>query len=123
MNILIVDDELGLREILKDIIELQMDCNVHTASNGQEALNIVAKEWIDFVIVDFRMPIMNGFEFINQFSASNPKNCEAQIMLLSGFLEEVIPHLKNFPNVSPRTKPIDPDEILEFVSQKQEYVV
>ena len=62
-KVLLVEDQAIVRQGLKVI--LQQDENItvtHEAENGQEALSILQKHIIDFVMMDVRMPIMNGIE-------------------------------------------------------------
>jgi YesN/AraC family two-component response regulator len=62
-NILLVDDETELVKELKWQLE---DCSYHvyTASNGEEALAILESADIEVMLVDIRMPGMNGIEVI-----------------------------------------------------------
>jgi len=60
-NVLIVDDELEIREAL--VIYLKSDSvDVFTASNGLEALEILEKETIHLIIMDVMMPQMDGIK-------------------------------------------------------------
>ncbi|NOV02706.1 response regulator transcription factor [Paenibacillus planticolens] len=60
-NILIVDDELEIREAL--VIYLKSDSvEVFTASNGLEALEILEKETIHLIIMDLMMPQLDGIK-------------------------------------------------------------
>ncbi|OXM14447.1 response regulator transcription factor [Paenibacillus herberti] len=60
-NILIVDDELEIREAL--VIYLKSDnVEVFTASNGIEALEILEKETIHLIIMDIMMPQLDGIK-------------------------------------------------------------
>lgn len=63
-HILVVDDDMINREILSNI--LLSEYEVHTAENGQEALDILKAGDCSFslILVDLLMPVMDGFEFI-----------------------------------------------------------
>jgi DNA-binding NarL/FixJ family response regulator len=61
LKVLIVDDDALIRDGLKILIELEEDFEViGTASNGQEAFEMCQKERPDLVLMDIRMPIMDG---------------------------------------------------------------
>ena len=61
MKILIVDDDALIREGLKILLEIEADFQVvGTASNGQEALEMCRKEKPELVLMDIRMPVMDG---------------------------------------------------------------
>jgi DNA-binding NarL/FixJ family response regulator len=61
LKVLIVDDDALIREGLKILLEIEADIQVvGTASNGQEALEMCRKEKPELVLMDIRMPIMDG---------------------------------------------------------------
>ena len=61
MKILIVDDDALIRDSLKILLGLEDDIEVvGTASNGQEAFDLVREKGPDIVLMDIRMPIMDG---------------------------------------------------------------
>lgn len=60
MKILICDDQDIITEGLKLILESQADFSVITASDGAQAVDIVAEKQPDLVLMDLKMPIMNG---------------------------------------------------------------
>ena len=60
-RILVVDDEPTLRMGFTFALKTE-DCAVDSASNGREALEKIASEDYDLVILDLRMPGMNGLE-------------------------------------------------------------
>ncbi|MEM7026884.1 MAG: LytTR family DNA-binding domain-containing protein [Pseudomonadota bacterium] len=63
MNILIVDDEPLARERLKQLVtELNPDYELYEASNGLDALTIITNQSIDIILLDIRMPRMDGME-------------------------------------------------------------
>ncbi|WP_330371243.1 response regulator transcription factor [Alkaliphilus transvaalensis] len=61
LRILIADDDALIRDSLKILIDLEGDLEVvATASNGQEALKHCKDKRVDLVLMDIRMPIMDG---------------------------------------------------------------
>jgi len=60
-KILIVDDEELIRDLLKTMCSLY-DLNTECVTNGQEAVNALAKERFEIVFMDLDMPIMGGLE-------------------------------------------------------------
>ena len=69
-SILIVDDEFGVRESLKMI--LKPIYLVHTASNGEEALECIQNEKIDLVTLDLKMPGLSGMEVLREIKKNHP---------------------------------------------------
>ena len=65
-NVLIVDDSSSMRAIVKKIIKVS-GFNVGEfldASDGKEALKVLADEWVDIVLTDINMPNVNGMELM-----------------------------------------------------------
>ncbi|MBR7136045.1 MAG: response regulator transcription factor [Clostridia bacterium] len=65
IKILVVDDDKNIRYFLREALLLEK-YEVFTASNGEEALDLMDKEMINLVIVDIMMPKMDGYEFTRQ---------------------------------------------------------
>ncbi|MFC4102394.1 response regulator [Paenibacillus xanthanilyticus] len=85
IKVLIVDDEPKLRQGLQTLIPWQ-DLGfivTATAANGQEALNVVEEQIPDVVIVDIRMPVMDGLQFIQRLSALDVP-MHVHVIILSG---------------------------------------
>ena len=65
-TILLVEDDA----ILSDAFKLSLEKNnyfVHTAPNGQAALELLEKQPIDVILLDLLMPVMDGKEFLRAF--------------------------------------------------------
>ncbi len=61
IKVLLVDDQSLIREGLKALLELESDLEViGEAENGRDAINLIAKLQPDVVLMDIRMPIMDG---------------------------------------------------------------
>lgn len=70
-NILVVDDSETVRAVIAKAIEMA-DVDVKTllkAGNGQEALDILGREWVDLVFADINMPVMGGMEMVKRMKA------------------------------------------------------
>ncbi len=80
-NLLIVDDEPVARQSLSDILKLE-GYNVATAPNGQAAVEHVRMYPIDLMIVDLRMPGMDGLEVIQVVNQISP---ETEVILLTAY--------------------------------------
>lgn len=61
-QILVVDDDKNTRLLLKAVLQAE-NYSVHTAENGEEALEVMDREHIDLVVLDIMMPKMDGYEF------------------------------------------------------------
>ncbi len=61
MRVLIVDDDALIRDSLKLLLELEPDFRVAgLAANGQEAIDLCRQELPDLVLMDIRMPVLDG---------------------------------------------------------------
>jgi len=79
-NILIVEDEPGIRYLLKDI--LKDDYIVYEAEDGQKALELIGKIMPDIVVCDVMMPNMNGLDLCNKMK-NTLATCQVPFILLS----------------------------------------
>jgi Response regulators consisting of a CheY-like receiver domain and a winged-helix DNA-binding domain len=61
LNILIVEDDLNTRRLMETILK-RAGYFTYTASNGEEALDLIAIQHLDLMIVDLMMPLMDGYE-------------------------------------------------------------
>jgi two-component system chemotaxis response regulator CheY len=71
--ILIVDDSSIVRTMVKKSIGMAglPIGSVYEASNGREALEVLAGNWVDIVFADLNMPEMNGTELVEAMSADS----------------------------------------------------
>ena len=79
-RVLLVDDEKEYLEIMSERMRAR-DIEVTTSTSAREALDMIATESYDAVIMDFMMPEMNGIEALKAIKEKNP---EMQIILLTG---------------------------------------
>ncbi|MBU8934585.1 MAG: response regulator [candidate division Zixibacteria bacterium] len=70
-SILIVDDELLIRDLLYDFFVSQ-GWQTSVAENGQKALEILGNRKVDLVLTDLRMPDMDGLALTSEMRSSFP---------------------------------------------------
>jgi two-component system cell cycle sensor histidine kinase/response regulator CckA len=80
-TVLFVDDEEMVLEVGSLMLQ-KLGYSVLTASKGQEAIEILKKNKVAFVILDMQMPGMNGYEIYHQLKMIQPK---LKILLASGY--------------------------------------
>ena len=86
MKILVVDDDALIRDGLKTLLELESDFTVcGTASNGQEAVEICKIEHPELVLMDIRMPVMDGVLSTKQIKHHCP---ETKVVILTTFKDD-----------------------------------
>ena len=83
MKLLIVDDEKLIRDVITEYANHEKFETVQ-ASDGEEALNIIAKENIDLVVLDIMMPKMDGLTFLKEMK----KVKNIPVIILSARSEE-----------------------------------
>ena len=81
--ILCVDDEPGIVRAIRRILKPE-PVNVLIAASGPEGLEILRKQPVSLILTDYRMPEMNGIEFLEQAAPLCP---DAFRMILTGYAE------------------------------------
>lgn len=98
IRVLLVEDQAIVRQGLKVILGQDENINVtYEADNGQHALDILERHLVDFVMMDVRMPVMNGIEATREIKKRWP---EVKILVLTTFNDDeyVVQALKNGAN-------------------------
>jgi DNA-binding NarL/FixJ family response regulator len=86
ISILIADDQALMTDGLKTIIELEEDMKVvATAVNGREAYELACRYKPDVILMDIRMPVMDGVESTRLIKRQSP---ETNIIMLTTFNDE-----------------------------------
>jgi len=86
LKILIADDQTLMRDGLQTILQLEEDLQVvATAENGEEACRLVREHDPDLVLMDIRMPVMNGIDAVKKLRSESP---HTKVLVLTTFDED-----------------------------------
>ena len=109
-TILVVEDEVDSREALRDLLELE-GYQVRTATNGREALDMLAAagDEICMVLLDLFMPVMDGWQVIDELRASG-KLAQTQIVIITSAAYRAPAGIPVF------EKPLDMDKVMNAVA-------
>lgn len=121
MSVLIVDDEVELRKSVISILGIsipEITFQITEASNGKEALEIFETGDFDLVLMDVRMPEMNGLEALKLIKESDPRTFVV-IMTAHSNLQDAIHAIKDgaYDYVE---KPVNPELLAEIVRKSLE---
>lgn len=115
--VLVVDDEKNIRLTFSETMT-QMGFDTRTASNGEEALTKMQGTEFDLVLLDLRMPGMDGIEVLRRIRERYPK---VRVIMITahGTVESAVEAMK-LGAVDFIQKPCTPDEIRELVGKVME---
>ena len=118
-NVLVVDDSLPMRGIIKKIIKAS-GFNVQQffeASDGIEALTILNQEQLDLVLTDYNMPEMDGLELLEEIKKSDTlKSIPVVVITTEGSKQRLAEFLEKGA-MDYIKKPFTPEEIKEKLNQ------
>ena len=115
-KILAVDDEKHIVRLIQVNLE-RAGYEVITASDGKEALDKVASEQPNLVVLDVMMPVMDGFETLRSLKA-NPATRDIPVIMLTAKAQDADVFRGWQSGVDCYlTKPFNPMELLSFVKR------
>ncbi|MBI3186956.1 MAG: response regulator [Gammaproteobacteria bacterium] len=80
MNVLVADDQLAMRDLLKTILRTLRVSNIDIAGDGVQAVDRFRQKRHDMVFLDIEMPELNGFSALRQIRIIEP---DAFIVMVS----------------------------------------
>lgn len=118
-NLLIVDDSPILRKAIKKVARLAglEEDRIHEAGNGQEALDILETVWIDLVLLDLNMPVMDGEQFAQELRRRPDLAGVAVVIVSTEANKERLDRLKALGVVESLRKPFEPEDLCRIISK------
>jgi len=114
-KVLIVDDQNGIRVLLMEVFNSE-GYRTFQASNGKMALEIVKNESPDLVLLDMKIPGMDGLEILKRIKEIN-RNIKVIMMTAYGELD-MIKEATELGALMHFTKPFDIDEMRTVVNMQ-----
>ncbi|WP_153301119.1 response regulator [Priestia flexa] len=113
-KILIVDDQYGIRILLTEVLQKE-GYQTFQAANGFQAIDIAKKQQLDLVLLDMKIPGMDGIEILKRLKGYD-KTIKVIIMTAYGELD-MIQEAKDLGALTHFAKPFDIDEIRQVVRE------
>jgi two-component system, response regulator, stage 0 sporulation protein F len=113
-KVLIVDDQFGIRILLNEVFQKE-GYNTFQAANGIQALDIVKKHSPDLVLLDMKIPGMDGIEILKRMKVIDP---DIRVIIMTAYGElDMIQEAKDLGAITHFAKPFDIDDIRAAVRQ------
>lgn len=116
LNLLIIDDDIFFRELIKDILQ-EYPVTVYEAANGDEGLLVLRQESIKIVITDIIMPEKEGLESITEIIQKYPG---IKIIAVSGGgatgSNQYLEMASSLGAHGTLAKPFEKDELIEMIN-------
>ncbi len=115
-SLLVVDDEPEINKFLKEDLFVPLGLEVDTACDGEEAFKIFQRKGCNLVILDLKMPKMNGKDLIHLLEASTHPPQPRVIMIMTSALGDAVDELRRlgYPILA---KPLDISQLEKSVLQ------
>ncbi|CAH0345053.1 response regulator [Bacillus sp. CECT 9360] len=113
-KILIVDDQFGIRILLNEVLNKE-GYNTFQAANGVQALDIVTNHSPDLVLLDMKIPGMDGIEILKRMKQIDQ---DIRVIIMTAYGElDMIQKAKDLGAMTHFAKPFDIDDIRKAVKE------
>jgi two-component system chemotaxis response regulator CheY len=118
-NVLIVDDSTILRTAIRKVVRLAgvEDDRIHEAANGREALELLETLWVDLVLLDLNMPVMDGEQFATELR-KNPDLADVAVVVVSteGNADR-LKRMRDLGVMETLRKPFEPEDLHRLIGR------
>lgn len=114
-KVLVVDDQYGIRLLLKEVFAKD-NINIYQASNGKQALEVIQHEKPDLILLDMKMPGMDGIELLRRLKRLNTR---AKVIMMTAYGElDMVEEASELGASAHFTKPFDIEELRSEVMKQ-----
>ena len=115
-KILVVDDEPDILKVITFRVK-KLEYEVVTATNGQEALDLIQKEEPDLILLDIELPVMNGYEVCQRVKTNEKLKHIPIIFLSANSASKIAERAKEFNADDYLIKPFDFEELSKKIKK------
>jgi len=115
--ILIVDDQVSIRQMIASILRRDGYSNLQQAENGKRAIRVIQEQQVDMLILDWDMPVMNGLDVLKWLEGKVQNANLVKLMLTARAAKENVLEAIEFGADNYIVKPFSPDTLLNKVEQ------
>lgn len=113
INVLVVDDDVGIRETMEDILD-ELGVKHLVAKDGYEAITLARQHSVDLVLMDYRMPGLDGLQTSKLIHDIQP---HAKIILVTAFAnKDIIDDAKRLGLEDVLYKPLDLYHLIKIIN-------
>ena len=107
-KVLVVDDQYGIRMLIKEVFAKD-NFSIFQAANGQQALEIVNTENPDLILLDMKMPGMDGLELLRRLRLID---FQGKVIMMTAYGElDMVDEACKLGALTHFTKPFDIEEL------------
>jgi two-component system alkaline phosphatase synthesis response regulator PhoP len=115
-KILVVDDEPDILKIVSFRLG-KAGYDIITAGDGKTALDLIRKERPDLILLDLRIPVVDGYEVARQVKTDEKLKSIPIIFLTASSVSTIEKKAKDFQAADSIIKPFDPEELFRKVKK------
>lgn len=118
-TVLIVDDSPAMRSFIRRVLELsgfEMGACME-AANGREALEVLNQEWVDVILTDINMPVMNGEQLVQNLLLNKALQNIPVIVISTDRTEDRVRQMIELGAKGYVKKPFQPEELREKLEE------
>jgi len=115
-KILIVDDEIDLLRVTAFRLK-NFGYDILTASNGQEALELIRKDPPDLILLDLRIPLISGYEVCKKLKSDNKLKTIPVIIFTASVAGDLAGKMADIGADDFISKPFESQELLEKIKK------
>lgn len=116
-NILIVDDSSSMRKVIRKVLQISgFDVGeIYEASNGKEALDVLDSNWVDLILSDIHMPVMDGYQFLTELRKREEFKDVPVVLVTTEGDERKLQMAMTMGAQGYIRKPFEPEQIREYL--------
>ena len=117
LQVMIVDDSATMRSILRKVVSLAgyEVSRYFEGTNGQEGLDILGQQWVDLILLDVHMPVMDGLTMLRQMQQEELYSRIPVVLVTTEARQESLDEAKELGVKAHVKKPFQPEQIREVL--------